>query len=245
MVLIENQLEQTDHTHLGQIITYPAGLNAVTAIWIAGKFVEQHRAALDWPNEITNEGTTLAGVEVELWRIGDSPQMAPKFNLVSKPHSWSKQVAKVGRSGRKWDESSFFTALTEREPDAVAGARAARLGPREHAGHPGEGAADGSFFAGFCRSAPIGTSPSARGPMEGSSSSSSVTKYCPVFDDPGKRLELMRKLNDEVGLGLSEERIDLRPSVPLVSLKEDGKLAALLRVLDRYVEQITTAAGDN
>ena len=76
-VLIENQLEQTDHTHLGQIITYAAGLNAVTVIWIARKFVEQHRAALDWLNEITAEGTDFFGVEVELWRIGRVAAVPP------------------------------------------------------------------------------------------------------------------------------------------------------------------------
>lgn len=123
-VLIENQLEQTDHTHLGQIITYSAGFSAVTMIWIAGTFVEQHRAALDWLNEITSEGTNFFGVEVELWRIGDSEQMAPKFNIVSKPNAWSKQVPKAARESREWNEEAFFAALEERVPAAVGPARA-------------------------------------------------------------------------------------------------------------------------
>ena len=58
-VLIENQLEQTDHTHLGQIITYAAGLDALTVIWVAGRFVDEHRAALDWLNENTAEGISF------------------------------------------------------------------------------------------------------------------------------------------------------------------------------------------
>ena len=90
-VLIENQLEKTDHTHLGQLITYAAGLHAVTIIWIARRFTEEHRAALDWLNEVTAEDVNFFGLEIELWRIGDSP-VAPKFNLASKPTGWSKSV---------------------------------------------------------------------------------------------------------------------------------------------------------
>src|SRR5258706_15303648 len=47
-VLVENQLEKTDHTHLGQLLTYASGLQAVTIVWIAKRFTEEHRAALDW-----------------------------------------------------------------------------------------------------------------------------------------------------------------------------------------------------
>lgn len=90
-VLIENQLERTDHTHLGQLLTYAAGLNAVTIVWISEHFTEEHRAALDWLNERTDEKINLFGLEVELWRIGDSP-IAPKFNIVSQPNDWSRTV---------------------------------------------------------------------------------------------------------------------------------------------------------
>ena len=84
-VLIENQLERTDHSHLGQLLTYAAGLSAVTIVWIAERFTEEHRAALDWLNEKTGEGINFFGLEVELWRIGNSP-LAPKFNVVCKPN---------------------------------------------------------------------------------------------------------------------------------------------------------------
>lgn len=90
-VLIENQLERTDHTHLGQLMTYAAGLEAVTIIWIAQKFTEEHRAALDWLNRITDDTFNFFGIEIELVRIGDSVP-APIFNLVSKPNNWSKQI---------------------------------------------------------------------------------------------------------------------------------------------------------
>ena len=92
-VLIENQLERTDHTHLGQLMTYAAGLDAVTIIWIAQKFTEEHRAALDWLNRITDDTFTFFGIEIELYKIGDSTP-APMFNIVSKPNDWTKQVKK-------------------------------------------------------------------------------------------------------------------------------------------------------
>jgi hypothetical protein len=95
-VLIENQLERTDHTHLGQLLTYASGLDAVTIIWIAARFTEEHRSTLDWLNKITNESFRFFGLEVELWRIGDSPA-APRFNIVSKPNEWSHSVAKAAR----------------------------------------------------------------------------------------------------------------------------------------------------
>jgi hypothetical protein len=90
-VLIENQLEKTDHTHLGQLMTYAAGLDAMTIIWIAQKFTEEHRAALDWLNRITDDTFTFFGIEIELYKIGDSSP-APMFNIVSKPNDWTKQV---------------------------------------------------------------------------------------------------------------------------------------------------------
>lgn len=95
-VLIENQLERTDHTHLGQLMTYAAGLQTVTIIWVAARFTEEHRAALDWLNEITNERFQFFGLEVELWRIGDSIA-APKFNVISKPNEWSRSASQAAR----------------------------------------------------------------------------------------------------------------------------------------------------
>ena len=95
-VLIENQLERTDHTHLGQLLTYAAGLQAVTIIWIAARFSEEHRASLDWLNEITDERFRFFGLEVELWKIGSS-LAAPKFNIVSKPNDWTRSISKAAR----------------------------------------------------------------------------------------------------------------------------------------------------
>lgn len=90
-VLIENQLERTDHAHLGQLLTYAAGLDAATIIWIARRFSEEHKSALDWLNRNTGDSITFFGLEVELWKIDDSIP-APKFNLISKPDDWARAV---------------------------------------------------------------------------------------------------------------------------------------------------------
>ncbi len=113
-VLIENQLEKTDHTHLGQLMTYAAGLDAVTIIWIAREFTEEHRAALDWLNRITDDTFNFFGIEIELYRIGDSVP-APMFNIVSKPNDWSKQVKRTASQQSVTDiklkQKEYWSAL--------------------------------------------------------------------------------------------------------------------------------------
>ena len=95
-VLIENQLEKTDHTHLGQIMTYAAGLKAVTIVWVARRFTDEHQATIEWLNDVTKENINFFGLEIELWQIGDSPT-APKFNIVAKPNEWTKSTPSVSR----------------------------------------------------------------------------------------------------------------------------------------------------
>ena len=102
-VLIENQLERTDHSHLGQLLTYAAGLSAVTIVWIAERFTDEHRAAMDWLNEKTPEEINFFALEVELWRINDSA-IAPKFNVVCKPNEWTRSVI---RSRENLDSKQF------------------------------------------------------------------------------------------------------------------------------------------
>ncbi len=96
-VIIENQLEKTNHSHLGQILTYAAGVGARKVIWVAESFRTEHVAALEFLNQHTTDELDFFAVEIELWRIGDSP-MAPSFNVVVKPNDWAKtgqQNAKV------------------------------------------------------------------------------------------------------------------------------------------------------
>lgn len=105
-VLIENQLDETDHKHLGQIITYAAGLDALSIIWIASKFNEQHRAAIDWLNNITDENINFFGIEIALYRIGDSPA-APMFDIVAKPNDWTKTVRETVKNANLTDHQKF------------------------------------------------------------------------------------------------------------------------------------------
>lgn len=97
-VLIENQLERTDHRHLGQLLTYAAGLDAATIVWVAENFCEEHRAALDWLNQITSEKFEFFGLEIELWQIAGSPP-APMFNIVAQPNEWTRDVKQSAESG--------------------------------------------------------------------------------------------------------------------------------------------------
>lgn len=92
-VVIENQLEKTNHDHLGKAITYASVLDATAIVWIAPDFTDEHRKALDWLNDHTTEDTSFYGVSVELWQIDDS-KPAVKFNVVSAPADILRIAAK-------------------------------------------------------------------------------------------------------------------------------------------------------
>lgn len=97
-IIIENQLEDSDHNHLGKVITYASGFDARMAIWIVKEAREEHRQAIDWLNEHTDEETAFFLLQIELWQIGDSP-LAPKFEVISKPNDWAKTVKQSVSSG--------------------------------------------------------------------------------------------------------------------------------------------------
>lgn len=90
-IVIENQLEETNHDHLGKIITYASGKGAEVVIWVVKKARQEHKRAIEWLNQISQENIGFFLLEIELWRIGDS-LIAPKFNLVEGPNDWAKQV---------------------------------------------------------------------------------------------------------------------------------------------------------
>jgi hypothetical protein len=113
-VIIENQLEQTDHSHLGQIITYAAGLDSGIMIWVTPSFSDEHRAAIEWLNRITGDNFNFFAVQVELFKIGDSLP-APRFSIVCGPNNWTEylqdKVRKIGTTPTQALSLDYWTAL--------------------------------------------------------------------------------------------------------------------------------------
>lgn len=124
-VLIENQLEPSDHTHLGQILTYLAGVEAKSVVWIARRFHEPHRSAIRWLNEHTGDDFAFFAVRLRAVRIGDSP-FAPIFEVVEQPNNWERSV----RGGTAAAESEltrlrhrFWSRYLQEHPDTFRPSR--------------------------------------------------------------------------------------------------------------------------
>jgi len=128
-VIIENQLDPTDHTHLGQIITYAASLDAGVVIWISRQFREEHRQALDWLNRLHEGHTEFFGILVEILRIDES-KPAVNFRLVAFPNKWSRTPTEPPGdvSPKRQAYQQFFQRLLDelREKHKFTNARAAQ-----------------------------------------------------------------------------------------------------------------------
>ena len=114
-VIIENQLERTDHSHLGQLIAYAAGLEAKVVVWVSPEVRDEHKEAIHWLNSLTDDIGFFA-VELEVWRIGDSLR-APRFNVVERPSGFQRQIVRettAAPSERGIAYQSFFRDLVER-----------------------------------------------------------------------------------------------------------------------------------
>ena len=93
-IVIENQLEDTDHDHLGKLITYASGKSADVVIWIVKRAREEHKAAIEWLNHHTDEKIGFFLCEIKLFQIGDS-KIAPSFSVIEKPNDWAKEIKKT------------------------------------------------------------------------------------------------------------------------------------------------------
>lgn len=118
-VVIENQLEKTNHDHLGKAITYASVLDASTIIWIATDFTEEHKKALDWLNDHTSDQISIFGVQVELWQI-DNSNAALRFNIVSKPNQAVRQAARSKANDELSDNRKFQFEFWNKFKDKLA-----------------------------------------------------------------------------------------------------------------------------
>lgn len=104
-VLIENQLEPTNHDHLGKIITYASGLDASVIIWIVEAAKEEHSSAIEWLNKHTDEDVSFFLIEVHAYTIGDS-KPAPYFKIIQQPNDFVKQVKNISKNTELNDSQS-------------------------------------------------------------------------------------------------------------------------------------------
>ena len=119
VVAIENQLERTDHTHLGQVMTYFSALEARKVIWIAKEIREEHCAVISWLNAHTPPEYAFFGVEVSTVRIADSP-IAPVFTVVEKPNNWVRSIQQRSRSTNQQTAErnrAFWQTAVEQDPE--------------------------------------------------------------------------------------------------------------------------------
>ena len=121
LVLVENQLEKTDHSHLGQIFTYLAGVDAKAVIWISPQFQEPHLSAVRWLNDHTSDEFAFFAVRVRAVRIGNSP-IAPVFEVMARPSEWERTMRRHAESSDPHSDTRlrFWTFYCERHPAAVA-----------------------------------------------------------------------------------------------------------------------------
>lgn len=115
-LIVENQIEATDHRHLGQLLTYAAGTDATTVVWVASKFRDEHQQALEYLNHMTGDNARFFGIEIQAAVIGDS-EPAPLFNLVVQPSDWRAQLTSQrsdsNRSKLRQNYLAFWTEFLE------------------------------------------------------------------------------------------------------------------------------------
>lgn len=108
-----DQLEDTNHDHLGKVITYAAGKGAEVVIWVVAHARDEHRQAIEWLNQHTDNDFGFFLVEIELWAIGDSLP-APKFNVVEQPNEWAKAIKmSEGLSETEQTKLAYWTKYRE------------------------------------------------------------------------------------------------------------------------------------
>lgn len=117
VVLIENQLESTNHDHLGKILTYASGLDASVIVWIVETAREEHASAVEWLNKHTDDTVDFFLIEVHAYQIGDSVP-APQFKIIEQPNDFAKTVKSISKSAevsettaKRWSSRMEFWTM--------------------------------------------------------------------------------------------------------------------------------------
>ena len=204
-VIIENQLGPTDHDHLGKLLTYAGGCDAHVIIWVAKDLRDEHRQALDWLNQRTDEDTEFYGVVVEVWKIDDS-RPAPHFNMVATPNEWHREAADTVRLGNISDKNlrykSFFQNLIDKLKErGFTNARKAQ--PRSWCNFSAGHGSRAQYAAGFSQGGKV------RVYVYIDSNNGDWNKN--LFD---RLMEQKESIESELGESLEWERLDHRRASP-------------------------------
>lgn len=210
-VIIENQLEPTDHTHLGQLLTYAAGLDATVIVWISPLVREQHRQAIDFLNRHTAEGLDFFAVALEVVRIGTSLP-AVVFRLVASPNAWAKTI---GATNQPTATSSRMLAYQEFYQGVIDELRMVHHFTNAKAGQPQSWYSFASGIKGFLYS----TSFTSKGQLR-------AELYIDVGDERNKLIfdhffKMKADLETSMGGSLSWERLDKRRASRISSLRQN------------------------
>ena len=232
-LVIENQLDRTDHGHLGQLITYAAGLDTHVMVWISPEIREEHRQAIDWLNDVTREEYNFFAVRVECLKIGD--EYAPDFVIVASPNTWQRRIRAVAAratSGIAERYRDIWGQFIEKLRAKDSNATRAQTGPsRSYFGTrvPGTRAPRGGYNVGFSRQGP-------RAELYLGYETKERTKA--IFDALFARRSEIEPL---VGQSLSWERLDTGMDSRIALYTEgsaDLEGTELESLLDRLVENL-------
>jgi Domain of unknown function (DUF4268) len=226
-MLIENQLNATDHSHLGQIITYAAGLDTRVMVWISTEIREEHRQAIDWLNDVTREEYNFFAVRIELLKVGDG--YAPDFVIVASPNTWQKRLRSASAAAQSGSERGeryreIWGRFIEKLRAKDATATRARTGPTGNWFNT-----PGGLVVTFSREGPR---------VELYLDYGDAIRTKQVFD---LLHEQRQAVEEAVGKPLSWERLDQRQA-SRVALYTDGSAeldgAELDALLDRLVDML-------
>ncbi|MEK6946016.1 MAG: DUF4268 domain-containing protein [Nanoarchaeota archaeon] len=210
-VIIENQIEPTDHNHLGQLLTYASGINASIVIWVAKEFTEEHVSALEWLNTNMKEDVSFFGIALKAIQI-DNSKPALNFDVIIKPNEWDRTLKSVKiSSDTNIHYLNFYKELVENYNKINSNWKRKNPQPQNWLQF---GAGKGGFYFGWS----FGYS--------GSTKIFRTELYIDTGDEVANKDYFDRlisnkdKIESELGYSLKWERLDNRRACRTVLLKE-------------------------